>query len=268
MKKLLLVSMLFCWLTACFQSKKTTSLQQNINVEDHQIFAVLFQQHAAEYRALCYQAFNCARIVLASEIVTHKGAKPLAVISDIDETLLDNSPELADRIIRNIPYSHEHWLKWTMHEKRAKALPGAVEFLKYADSMNIKIFYISNRTEEEKAATIDNMKNLGFPQLDATSFLLKSVDKSSSDKELRRQTVLLTHDIVLLLGDNLGDFISAKLPISRRNELADSLKATWSLKNIVLPNPCYGGWEEAIRLFKNNLTKSQIDSLRRNALIR
>ena len=60
---------------------------------EYKIQAQVWTQNSAEYRALCYQAFNTARLNLDSFLSSDKKFnKPLAIITDVDETVLDNSP--------------------------------------------------------------------------------------------------------------------------------------------------------------------------------
>ena len=66
------------------------SLNQILN-DEQVVMSILYQQNAAEYRALCLQAYNIARIKLNDELKNKNPRKPLAVITDLDETALDNS---------------------------------------------------------------------------------------------------------------------------------------------------------------------------------
>jgi 5'-nucleotidase (lipoprotein e(P4) family) len=91
------------------------------------VWASVYQQRAAEYKALCFQAYNLARLRL-DEALKHKGKKPLAVITDIDETLLDNSPYDALRAINNQDFDLKGWKEWTA-KGIADTVPGAPTFL-------------------------------------------------------------------------------------------------------------------------------------------
>ena len=130
---------------------------------DYQVAAVLYMQKAAEYRALAYQAFNLARLRLDADL-DKKNVKrlpkaqrkmPRAIVVDIDETVLDNSPSQAAAIKSGRPFNSADWYAWG-EMRKAKAIPGAVEFLNYAVSKGVKVFYVSNRDEVQKAATIEN----------------------------------------------------------------------------------------------------------------
>ena len=119
------------------------------NDNDYKIQAQVWTQNSAEYRALCYQAFNAAKMNLDALFFFEKEYdKPLAIIADVDETVLDNSPYDGKLILNNTTYNRESWVEWGNLEI-AKAIPGSLEFLIYASEKNVEIFYISNRYSEQ-----------------------------------------------------------------------------------------------------------------------
>jgi len=239
----------------------------NIPVREYSILAVLWQQHAAEYRALTYQAYNMAHIQL-DNILDNKSdyKKPIAIITDIDETVLDNSPYSGKQIELNEEYSTLRWMEW-VKKKKAKAIPGSLDFFQYAKNRGVKVFYISNRSTNQKRETIENLQMIGFPFADAAHVLLK---ENSSGKEPRRLKVRESHEIVLLIGDNLSDFSAVfdDHSTAERNRSVDSLKAVFGKKFIVLPNPIYGDWEtKGILEGKYDWTNFQKDSIRLSKII-
>jgi 5'-nucleotidase (lipoprotein e(P4) family) len=165
------------------------------------VWASLYQQRAAEYKALCFQAYNLAKLRL-NEALKHKGKKPMAVVTDIDETLLDNSPYDAARAINNQEFDLKAWKQWTA-KGIADTVPGAPSFFKYAASKGVAVFYITNRDEDEREGTTKNLKLYGLPYADEKHIILK---QGTSSKEARRQQVLAKYNVVLLCGDNLPDF--------------------------------------------------------------
>ena len=130
---------------------QTAATQPAVDL-DYQTAAVLYMQKAAEYRALTYQAFNIARLRLDADFDKKNVKKlpkpmrkmPRAVVVDIDETVLDNSPAQARGITTNTPFNNKDWFAWS-NMRKAKSVPGALEFLNYAVSKGVKVFYISNR---------------------------------------------------------------------------------------------------------------------------
>ncbi len=237
---------------------------------DYQTAAVLYMQKAAEYRALAYQAFNIARMQLDADAKTMKKLPkaerrmPRAIVVDIDETVLDNSPSQARGIHTDTPYNPKDWYAWT-NMRKAKAIPGAVEFLNYAVSKGVKVFYISNRDEaNEKQATIDNLKSVGFTDVSPDNVLLRT---SESSKDARRAVVTAKHRVVLLVGDNLDDFTSAfeRKSIADRFAETDKVRDLWGRRFIVIPNAMYGTWENAIYEYQR-LTEAQKAEKRAAAL--
>ncbi|HAQ64855.1 MAG TPA: 5'-nucleotidase, lipoprotein e(P4) family [Bacteroidales bacterium] len=211
----------------------------------HLLMATLWYQRADEFSALCYQAYNLAQLRLDQEMATGRSVKPRAIVVDIDETVLDNSPFEARCIVNRTNYP-TGWSEWVV-AANAGAIPGAVEFLNYASSLGVEVFYISNRKEKERASTIDNLMNQRFPMADSSHLLLRTTE---TNKEARRNHVLASHKIVMLMGDNLNDFTSAfegNTPLERRQN-ADSLQHEFGRRYIVLPNPMYGDWEGALWL--------------------
>jgi 5'-nucleotidase (lipoprotein e(P4) family) len=71
-----------------------------------------------------------------------------------------------------------------------------------------------------------------------------------SSKEARRQKITGSHNIILLLGDNLIDltavFDGTASDPQNRSRMVDSLKEDWGKKYIVFPNAEYGDWEKAL----------------------
>ncbi|MEP7148227.1 MAG: 5'-nucleotidase, lipoprotein e(P4) family [Acidobacteriota bacterium] len=238
---------------------------------DYQVAAVLYVQKAAEYRALAYQAFNIARLRLDADfdrkslkkLAKAERKMPRAIVVDIDETVLDNSPAQAFGIKTNTPYNTKDWYTWG-ELRKAKAVPGSVEFLNYALTKGVKIFYISNRDEVQKQATLDNLKSAGFADVSTENLLLRTAE---SGKDARRSVVTEKYRIVMLVGDNLDDFTSAfeKKTIAERFAETDRIRDLWGKRFIVLPNAMYGTWENAIYEYER-LTEAQKAEKRAAAL--
>jgi 5'-nucleotidase (lipoprotein e(P4) family) len=249
MKKVLIVFLgliSFSVINSCSNSNAFNSSpdpEPSVNSNDHLMMAVLYQQTAAEYRALCYQAFNLAQFKLDQSLRIMGLMKQQAIVVDIDETILDNSPYEARCIVDGITYP-ESWDDWIL-AANAKPVPGVLEFLKYAGSKGIKVFYITNRKEKSRESTLNNLISLGFPNAD-NEHLLMQTDQSS--KKTRREKVAENHFIIMLIGDNLNDFseVFEKKLIPERFEMTDSLKNEFGNRFIVLPNAMYGDWEAAV----------------------
>ena len=236
---------------------------------EYQVSGILFMQKAAEYRALCYQAFNLAKLQLDADEKNRKKLskverkKPRAVVVDIDETVLDNSPAQASNVKNRAPFDIKNWYAWG-EMRKAKAIPGAVEFLNYATSKGAKVFYVSNRDEVQKQATIDNLKSAGFQDVDTENVVLRGQE---STKEPRRLAISQKYRIAILMGDNLNDLsnVFERKSVADRFAEVDKTKSEFGARFIVLPNAMYGDWESAIYEYQR-LTEAQKAEKRANAL--
>ena len=244
--------------------------------QDHLILATLWFRKSAEMRALFYQCFRNAEIALKENLelsvnnsfgadpstpdetapTGHK--KPAAVVLDIDETLLDNSPYQGWQILNRKAFNNDDWFRWVALAS-ARPLPGAVEFTRYADSLGVEVFYVSNRTVEEMGPTIANIAAWGFANADSTHMLLK---ESVSSKVERRAFIEKDYEIILLVGDNLADFsgIYEKRGPDHGFGAVDADRRLFGTRYIVLPNPMYGNW-------LNDLLQSAPGSTEREKLL-
>ncbi|MBS1545938.1 MAG: 5'-nucleotidase, lipoprotein e(P4) family [Bacteroidetes bacterium] len=210
--------------------------QQNVD-------ATIYQNMSAEVHRLYQQGYELAKIRLDANLA-RPHTKPPAVIVDIDETVLDNSPYQVTNAANGRTYSPETWKQWTA-KASAKALPGAVEFLNYAASRGCEVFYISNREADEEAATVRNLATVGFPMAD-TLHVVPMV--GTSDKTARRAAVAKTHYIALLAGDQLRDFDESfkNRSVDNGKPLVDAQRDTLERYFIMLPNSMYGTWLDAV----------------------
>ena len=266
MKKLLFSFAAASMMLAFSSSQSSLSNAQSGPSEDSKLSAVLWQQTSAEYEALCHQAFNAAAYRLA--IISNSGLdaidqetgaaivdqsspnKKMAIVMDLDETVLDNSPYNGWLIENNKTYNAESWTEWCNLAK-AELVPGALEFIEKAKNQGIKIMYISNRSVDDLEATISNLQNSGIT-VDRSDVLLKT---ENSEKIKRREQVMGSYNIVMLIGDNLADFTDAfdqELSINERKVLIEKYRNDFGKKFIVLPNVMYGDWENTLKSNNNS----------------
>lgn len=264
MKKLAIIFLLFSG--SCVAPR--VSVVNNISnssdpIVDGKLFTTVWQQRAAEYRALCYQAFNIAKSRI-DERAGESSPKPKAIMTDIDETVLNNSPYQAHQALRGKDYDDPSWKVWT-DMANADTMPGALHFLQYASAKGIEIFYVTNRNENEREGTLKNLRKFNFPNADNEHLLLK---QNSSSKEERRKSIEENHTIVLLMGDNMNDLSSffVKKDADERVKVADGFAADFGNRFIVLPNPVYGDWESSLYHYNYSLTLAQKDSVLKASL--
>lgn len=257
MKHLYFFVFLLMMIMACAGPKHLPGTSSDASIMiDGKLWSSLFEQKAAEYKALCIQAYNIARLRL-DEALAQSSSKPKAIISDIDETFLDNSPYSIHQAFQGKDYEVETWHEWTV-KGAADTLSGALSFFNYAASKNVQIFYITNRDEKDKEGTLQNLKRYHFPFADSVHVIVR---QNTSSKETRRQQVAANYDIVLLLGDNLADFstlFDKKTTMERAVNVQQSA-AEFGKRFIVFPNANYGGWEDAV-YGNTNLSIPQKDS--------
>lgn len=246
-------------LTSCKTNKVVSSATQSSILMDGTVFASLWQSRAAEYHALCIQAYHSARLSLDAQLANPMDQRPKAIITDIDETVLNNSAEDLAAALSGKGYNLKDWQEWTSKAK-ADTIYGALNFFTYAASKGVEVFYVTNRELAEKEGTMQNLKKFGFPFVDEQHLILKN---SGSSKEERRQAIQKKYDVLMYCGDNMGDF-SALFDHKSESERLDNLKKTYDLygtKFIVLPNPSYGDWLGAMRDYNYHLQPQQVDSL-------
>ncbi|WP_454046591.1 5'-nucleotidase, lipoprotein e(P4) family [Chryseobacterium sp. Marseille-Q8038] len=235
---------------------------QNLG-RDGKIYAAFYQQRAAEYEALCLQAYNIATLRL-DEALAQKSDKPLAIVSDIDETFLDNSYYAVERSKMGKNYDQKTWEEWTA-KGIATPLTGSQKFYQYAASKGIQVFYVTNRAEVEREGTLKNLKKYNFPLQSDASLILRSKESS---KENRRKDIAKNYNIVLLLGDNLADFsdIFDKKSETDRSAAVKNSADDFGKKFIIIPNVGYGDWESSFYHYKYDYTDQQKNSMMYDAV--
>ena len=177
------------------------------------------------------------------------GLQP-AVILDVDETVLDNSPYQVRLLRTGGEYNEVSWAAWC-REERARALPGAVAFTRFAAEHGIAVIYLSNRDKDLDQVTLDNLRKAGLPVAGPDALLglgtvVPGCEQSGTEKNCRRQLVGRHYRVLMQLGDQIGDFVTlyASNPAQREHAFAPYLP--WvGTRWFVFPNPMYGAWESA-----------------------
>ena len=266
---LLFLGIIIC---SCCKNKQSDADNNKNNPSEVLVNAVLWVQNSAEYRALCYQSFNFARIAVENKLATIKNSrKPLAVVFDLDETLITNSYYEAKLIQKKIAFSDTcfQWKRdWTL-KGVTPAIPGAVEFTKFLYNKGIEIVYITNREEDEKEITLLNMKTLGFPPVKPENVKFCPIGGSSSKTD-RRNEILQRYNVILFVGDNMAD-LSDKYEgrignkgnnwKENRFECVDSDKDRFGVDYIVLPGPMYGKWEQKDKMLALDSINMALDKI-------
>lgn len=208
---------------------------------------VRFQAKSAEIDALRYQAYNVATrqldALLAARDASDDAARPPAIVLDLDETVLDNSPMAATGVVDCIDYTHwgDLWQRW-VEAASAPLIPGARAFLEHADARDVAIYYVSNRSTANLDATVQNLKRHDLPQASADHVRLMGPPKPE-----RRAAIARDHDILMLVGDSLHDFdgVFADASLADQRAAVKRLKKAFGRRFIILPNASYGSWQNA-----------------------
>ena len=226
---------------------------------DDNLNAVLWTQRAVEAKGNAQGAYALATIrldeALADRSRTAAPAEqtgnferlPPAIVLDVDETVLDTMLYQAWTVREGQSFSPGTWTKF-VNTETSKAVPGAVTFTNYADKKGVKVFYVTNRTKEEEPATRANMTALGFPMGGNVDTILtvKEEPDWGSAKSTRRAVIAKDYRILLLVGDNLGDFTDDyKGDDAARLKVYDDNAEHWGRDWIVIANPTYGSFESA-----------------------
>ena len=249
--------------------------------------AVVWTQAAIEHDLIYLQAYRDAQSRLLAALhdpqwdaltkedrAAPAAGLPPAVVLDVDETVLDNSPYQARLVKSGGQYDEASWAAWCK-EERARALPGALAFARFAAAHGIAVIYLSNRAQDLDAVTLANLRRLGFPVAGPDAFLgLGTVEpgceQAGTEKGCRRQLVSRKYRVLMQFGDQLGDFadVVANTEAGRRQAI-DGYMAWIGTRWFVLPNPTYGAWEPA--LFNNDWSappaerrRQKLDALRYN----
>lgn len=219
---------------------------------------LLWMRTSAEYRALAYQGYNVAMnaVKMAVTDPSHQ-RKPLAIVLDADETVVDNTKLMGESIVNGNGSFDAPWWRQAVHQGKSQAMPGAVEFLNEVHKKGVEIFYVSNRYAPVNLdVTIQNFKELGFPSVDKDHVLLFEKD---SDKQPRFDMIAKKYYVIVYMGDNAGDFpigTKGKTP-AERNSIIDAHKEDFGTTFVVFPNPAYGSWVSALAKGYQNLSPEE-----------
>ena len=187
-----------------------------------------------EYEALCNQTYYMASLQLDKILKKNRKNRNLAIVMDLDETVLDNSQYQVENNKKNQTFNMDSWSDWVLREE-AKLVPGVKKFINKIRKNNIQLIFISNRMHKRLRATKNNMKKIGLHSKNDIYLLRKN---KNDKKNIRRQEIynssgrmkeFKSFKVVQYFGDAMGDF-----PLLENNEFGKS--------QYILPNPMYGKW--------------------------
>ena len=260
-------------------SNNINGSEDNKSFQEQSMLAVLYSQTSAEFSANNIQTYNNARLALDTALLDKSWSAALeqkdnykdkmpAIILDVDETVLDNSAFQARTILEGISYPNG-WVEF-VNEENSELVSGVKDFLLYAKNKGVKVFYVTNRIHILEEATKNNLKALGLPfDEDIDVLLMRDENGWTRDKTSRRNLVAKDYRILLLVGDQLTDFISSEESYvlhSERKKLADKYSSFWGTKWFVITNPMYGRWEYSIYDNKTPESEAKAEEIRKDSL--
>jgi 5'-nucleotidase (lipoprotein e(P4) family) len=174
------------------------------------------------------------------------GKRPLAVVFDIDETVLLNLGYEADEASRGLKYDESRWGRWeATGADKVAAVPGAAETIAALRREGIAVVFNTNRSMGNAEGTIKAIEAAGLGPVTLHDTLwLKGAGESGKDE--RRWRIAQTYCVVAMAGDQLGDFTDLfndpAMPIAvRRNSAVETMvNQLWGRGWFMLPNPVYG----------------------------
>ena len=205
-----------------------------LNAEEKLPNDVRWVRQSAEYSTLCKQLFRQATAVILKTVKSEKSSGNLAVVVDLDETVLNNSLYQVERWKAGLSFTQDSWSDWVKREE-AKLVSGAKDFLNAVRKKGVRVIFLSNRMNSNLKPTQGNLEALGL--LDPSDLFLLRENKSDT-KEIRRKEVLAGKGrmkeigplkVIGYVGDQMGDF-----PNDRMSDFGKI--------NFILPNPMYGKW--------------------------
>jgi acid phosphatase len=220
--------------------------------------AVLWVQTAAEYQAVARQTYRAAEASLdralrepswtaaleQTESALDYSKRPPAIILDLDETVIDNSAYQARNVATGSAFTDPGWQKW-VGEKRAGLIAGAREFLTFAHGRGVNIFYVTNRVCDPTKA---DDPTAAVVKAHALPFRPERLQcrTDTGDKSPRRRNIAAAHRVLLMIGDDLNDFVTLPFDVKVRAEFVADLGRYWGERWFMIPNPTYGSWERSI----------------------
>ena len=229
---------------------------------------LLWVNSAAEYDALTLQTFQNATRNLDGLIADKSWSAlpgqegiahlPTAIILDVDETAISN---IDFQLQLEGNFSHEAFDYWHQNNPAGRML-GAPEFIQAARDKGVTVFFITNRPCQsrdfapglcpQEAITLEDLAESGIESDTDHLMLVGEQVDWTREKRFRQERVARTHRVIMLVGDDLGDF----LPCVRAKPIAPCPAATaedrsrmtlqnqkyWGVGWYILPNPMHGSW--------------------------
>jgi 5'-nucleotidase (lipoprotein e(P4) family) len=252
------------------QTSPTSRASQLHTASDDRLDAILWQTTSTEYRVLAQSIYGAAQSHLERALADRQWTAlpaqrenfqhlPPAVIMDIDETVIDTSRFQSLLIKNRARFTRALWRDW-LNQNEVAPVPGAVAFISFAHSHGVTIFFVTNRDRATEPVTRNHLASIGIKLPDHIDTVLSQSERPDwqTDKGSRRDFIAQSYRVLMLFGDDLGDFIS-EYRTSAQVRMSEAMKHNeWGTKWVMLPNPMYGSWESSLYDFKSDLSMDEI----------
>lgn len=230
---------------------------------------ILWVRDAAEFDAVAMQVYRAASDDLAELIADRSwtalpgqrnyGQLPPAIVIDVDETLVNH---VEFQATFEPPFTNAKLHEWNANNA-STPVPGAPAFVRLAREQGVEVFFVTNRPCEpiegvsepcpQEAVTVDDLIEAGIPADTDHVMLANERPEWDREKVIRRNLIAQDYRIIMVIGDDLSDFIpcvrkkvhepctEAATMASRRKQ-AELYERYWGAGWYVLPNPMHGSW--------------------------
>jgi len=229
---------------------------------------LLWVKHSAEYPAITKQVYQSAQDDLPRFIDDESWSAmpgypksdglPPAVILDVDETVVSN---IDFQISFERPFTNRKLYDF-YQQHPAIPVAGVIEFVAAARAAGVTVFFVTNRPCEliddnpdpcpQKDGVIHELESIGI-DVDPAHVMLADQNGWDRAKIARREYIAESYRVIMLIGDDLGDFVPCvrmKLygpctePATKdsRRLLVEQYSDRWSNGWYILPGPTHGSW--------------------------
>jgi Predicted secreted acid phosphatase len=148
------------------------------------------------------------------------GPQKLAAVFDLDETLWSNLSEMRTNDFGYLP---ESWRRW-VRRGEARAIEPVREVYRAARAAGVRVFFVSARTERDRAGTMRNLRAIGCTDFEALRLLPNEAKESAAAFKTAERKRIADAGFVIIA--NIGD---------QESDLAGG----FAERTFKLPNPFY-----------------------------
>ncbi|WP_017444508.1 HAD family acid phosphatase [Gayadomonas joobiniege] len=225
--------------------------------------AVAWMQTSAEYQANVMQTYKTATAKLPLLVRLNKTALleqlqqknsanlPKALLIDLDDTLISTSAYQGQLIKHRQSNTESRFTQWAATES-APLLPEALNLIKKATQLNVRVLLISNRICRDtprdpcpaKTQTLAMLKKLGLNFPRNQMFFQNEYAEWGADQSSRREFIAQRYLVLMIVADDLNQMIPdmTSLPSESRLKQLQQYRSLIGEQWFILPNPVAGSW--------------------------